>query len=111
MGNLPSVDELALRQNAVRGAELLDDHIPEWQWQVNPHSFDVRDSTKCIGGQVGWEKVKSILNHHQMVLSDAGMFRLVSYSGDPNWEETYTLEYGILQDQWMIELQRRRNGG
>jgi hypothetical protein len=105
---LPEVDELALRQNTQRGADLLDEHITGWQWRINPLSLDVSDPQHCIGGQIGWEETKSILNHHHLLMSDVGMFRL---NGNELWDdETYVLEYGILKDQWLQEIKRRRDG-
>jgi hypothetical protein len=104
---MASVDELALRQNAATGATLLDEHVPGWQWKINLHSLDVSDPARCIGGQVGWETTKSILDHHKALMSDVGMFRL---NGDLWDDETYVIEYGILQDQWTCEITRRRDG-
>lgn len=104
---IPSVDEAGLRMNAIKGADLLDDHITGWEWKVNLHTLDVSDTVRCIGGQLGWETTKSILVHQRLQLSDVGMFRLNGQLWD---DETYVIEYGILQDQWEREITRRRDG-
>ena len=102
------VDELRLRENASRGAAILDEEVSEWHWEVKLTDLDMKDPTKCIAGQIGWERMRQITTRLQVLPSELGLVRLQYNSPNYDWEDTYLEEYGILKDQWECEIRRRR---
>jgi hypothetical protein len=104
------VDEIATREHAIAGAQMLDDEVSEWYMEVNLDNLVMADATRCIGAFIGWDRMKSILRRREISGVDVGLVRASYYRmgiTDGGWD-AYTEEYGILQDQWICEINRRR---
>jgi hypothetical protein len=106
---LSSVDELQLRENASRGAGIFDEEISEWYWEISLEKLEMSDPPVCIAGQIGWYRVRAIMDRRQILPSEMGLVRLNFGSTHNRWEEEYLEEYGILKDQWECEIRRRRD--
>lgn len=114
----------AVRRRVLAGVAWLNEQRPGWFWQIDPESFDITDSTRCVLGQVyevdaataGGGSGYSYAYYRLLVPETLGFlvdFKLANrygvYDGDAIWRtDDYDQVVAVYNTTWLREITKLR---
>lgn len=103
------LNQMLIPLRVARGARFLDKHVIGWAQRINVKNLKVRESDKCVLGQLfgGYYKAEEKLSLTNELAALLGFWHSFGEHPVPALYQQVDLEWSELQTAWLTQIQAR----